>query len=204
MEVGMAWKLEGTYFENCNCDWVCPCTVTSFASPATGDRCHVVLNYHVRRGEADGVDVSGRSVSIVVDSPKKMLDGGWRVGLIIDDKASKEQADKLTGIFAGQAGGPMANIAPLIGELLGIERLPIEYADHGNRHRIKIGDAIAIEVEDYAAQEGGETTKLTGVAHPSGSTITIAKPIESKIKAFGMEFKNAGKSAFSAPFTWAG
>jgi hypothetical protein len=204
MEVGMAWKLEGTYFENCNCDWVCPCTVTSFASPATGDRCHVVLNYHVRRGEADGVDVSGRSVSIVVDSPKKMLDGGWRVGLIIDDKASKEQADKLTGIFAGQAGGPMANIAPLIGELLGIERLPIEYADHGNRHRIKIGDAIVIEVEDYAAQEGGETTKLTGVAHPSGSTITIAKPIESKIKAFGMEFKNAGKSAFSAPFTWAG
>ena len=200
----MAWKLEGTYFENCNCDWVCPCTVTSFASPSTGDRCHVVLNYHVRRGEADGVDVSGRSVSIVVDSPKKMLDGGWRVGLIIDDKASKEQADKLTGIFAGQAGGPMANIAPLIGELLGIERLPMEYADNGNRHRIKIGDAIAIEVEDYAAQEGGETTKVTGVAHPSGSTITIAKPIESRIKAFGMEFKNAGKSAFSAPFTWAG
>ena len=162
----MAWKLEGTYFENCNCDWVCPCTVTSFASPATGDRCHVVLNYHVRRGEVDGTDVSGRSVSIVVDSPKKMLDGGWRVGLIIDDKASKEQADKLTGVFAGKMGGPMANIAPLIGELLGIERLPIEYADHGNRHRIKIGDAIAIEVEDYAAQEGGETTKVSGVGHP--------------------------------------
>jgi hypothetical protein len=34
--------------------------------------------------------------------------------------------------------------------------------------------------------------------------LTIAKPVESKIKAFGMEFKNAGKSAFSAPFNWAG
>jgi hypothetical protein len=200
----MAWKLAGTYFENCNCDWVCPCTVTSFASPATGDRCQVILNYHVERGEVDGVDVSGRSVSIVADSPKRMLDGGWRVGLIIDDKASKEQADKLTGVFAGQVGGPMANIAPLIGELLGIERLPIEYSDDGHRHRIRIGDAVAIEVEDFAAQEGGETTKLTGVAHPSGSTITIARPIESKIKTFGMEFKNAGKSAFSAPFNWAG
>jgi len=200
----MAWKLEGTYFENCNCDWVCPCTVTSFASPATGDRCQVVLNYHVRRGEIDGVDVSGRSVSIVADTPKQMLDGGWRVGLIIDDKASNDQADKLTGVFAGKAGGPMAHIAPLIGELLGIERLPIEYSDRGNRHRIRIGDAIAIEVEDFAAQEGGETTKLTGVAHPSSSTITIAKALESKIKAFGMEFKNADKSAFSAPFNWAG
>jgi hypothetical protein len=200
----MAWKLAGTYFENCNCDWVCPCTVTSFASPATGDRCQVILNYHVRRGEVDGVDVSGRSVSIVADSPKRMLDGGWRVGLIIDDKASKEQADKLTAVFAGQVGGPMANIAPLIGELLGVERLPIEYSDDGNKHRIRIGDAVAIEVEDYAAQEGGETTKLTGVAHPSGSTITIAKPLASQIKAFGMQFHNAGKSAFSAPFNWAG
>jgi hypothetical protein len=200
----MAWKLDGTYFENCNCDWVCPCTVTSFVSSATADRCQVILNYHVQRGEIDGVDVSGRSVSIVVDSPKRMLDGGWRVGLIIDDKASKDQADNLTKVFAGQAGGPMANIAPLIGELLGIERLPIEYSDHGNRHRIRIGDAIAIEIEDFAAQEGGETTKVTGVAHPSGSTITIAKPIESKINAFDMEFKNAGKSAFSAPFKWAG
>jgi hypothetical protein len=200
----MAWKLDGTYFENCNCDWVCPCTVTSFASPATGDRCQVILNYHVQRGQIDGTDVSGRSVSIVADSPKRMLDGGWRVGVIIDDKATKEQADKLTGVFAGQMGGPMANIAPLIGEILGIERLPIEYVDDGKRHRIRIGDSIAIEVEDYAAAEGGETTKLTGVAHPSASTITIAKPIDSKIKAFGMEFKNAGKSAFSAPFSWAG
>jgi len=63
---------------------------------------------------------------------------------------------------------------------------------------------VAIEVEDFAPQEGGETTKLTGVMHPSGSTITIAKPIASQIKAFGMQFHNAGKSAFSAPFNWAG
>jgi len=200
----MAWKLEGTYFENCNCDWVCPCTVTSFAALSTGDRCTVILNYHIGRGEVDGVEMSGRSVSIVADSPKRMLDGGWRVGLIIDDKASKEQADKLTAVFAGKVGGPMGNIAPLIGEILGIERLPIEYSDKGNRHSIRIGDDVAIEVEDYAAQEGGEPTRVTGVAHPSGSTITIARPTSSRIKAFGMEFHNAGKSAFSAPFSWAG
>lgn len=198
----MAWKIEGTYFENCNCDWVCPCTVTSFGSPATGDRCQVVLNYHVRHGEVDGVDVSGRSVSIVADAPKNMLDGNWRVGLIIDDKASKEQVDKLTAVFAGQAGGPMANIAPLIGQVLGVEQLPVDYHDDGGRHRIKIGGEIAIEVEDFVPQGATEATRLTGVAHPSNSTITIARPTSSRIKAFGMEFKNAGKSAFSAPFKW--
>lgn len=198
----MGWKIEGTYFENCNCDWVCPCTVTSFGSPATGDRCQVVLNYHVRHGAIDGVDVSGRSVSIVADAPKNMLDGNWRVGVIIDDKASKEQVDKLTPVFAGQAGGPMANIAPLIGQVLGVEQLAIDYHDAGGRHSVKIGGEIAIEVEDYVPPGATEATRLAGVAHPSNSTITIARPTSSRIKAFGMEFKNAGKSAFSAPFSW--
>jgi hypothetical protein len=201
----MAWKIEGTYFENCNCDWVCPCSITSFASPATGDRCTVILNYHVSRGEIDGVDVSGRSVSIVADAPKNMLDGNWRVGVIIDDKAGKEQADKLAGVFSGQMGGPMANLAPLIGEVLGIEQQPIDYRDSGHNHHIKIGSGIEIEVEDYTPQGMSEPTKLSGVAHPSNSTITIARPTASRVKAFGMEFDaGAGKSAFSAPFHWSG
>ena len=198
----MGWKVEGTYFENCNCDWVCPCSVTSFVSPATGDRCNVILNYHVDRGEIDGVDVSGRSVSIIADSPKKMLDGNWRVGVIIDDKASKEQVDKLAGVFSGQMGGPMASLAPLIGEVLGIEQQPIDYKDDGKRHSVRIGRDIAVDVEDFTAEGVSEPTKLSGVSHPSNSTLTIARPTSSQIKAFGMEFKSDGKSAFSAPFRW--
>ena len=198
----MAWKVEGTYFENCNCDWVCPCTVTSFAVPATGDRCNVILNYHVKSGQVDGVDVSGRSVSIVADAPKNMLEGNWRVGVIIDDKASKEQADKLAGVFSGQMGGPMAALSPLIGEVLGIEQQPIDYKDDGHRHTVRIGHDIAVDVEDFTAEGLSETTKLSGVAHPSNSTLTIARPTSSRIKAFGMDFKNEGKSAFSAPFRW--
>jgi hypothetical protein len=198
----MAWKVEGTYFENCNCDWVCPCSVTSFALPATGDRCNVILNSHIQRGEVDGVDVSGRSVSIVADAPKNMLEGNWRVGVIIDDKASKEQADKLAGVFSGQMGGPMAALSPLIGEVLGIEQQPIDYKDDGHRHTVRIGHDIAVDVEDFTAEGLSETTKLSGVAHPSNSTLTIARPTSSRIKAFGMDFKNEGKSAFSAPFRW--
>lgn len=198
----MSWNVEGTYFENCNCDFACPCSVTSFASPATQDRCQVVLNYHVQKGEIDGVDVSGRSVSVVADAPGRMLDGNWRVGLIIDDKASKEQADKLAGVFSGQMGGPMSSLAPLIGEVLGIEQRPIEYHENGPRHGVRIGSDVSIEVEDYTAQGLSEPTRLVNVFHPSNTTLTIARPTESRIKAFGMEFHNDGKSAFSAPFRW--
>jgi hypothetical protein len=198
----MSWTVEGTYFENCNCDFACPCSVTSFASPATQDRCNVVLAYHIQRGQIDGVDVSGHSVAVVADAPGKMLDGNWRVGLIIDDKASKEQMDKLAGVFSGQMGGPMASLAPLIGEVLGIEQQPIEFNESGRKHHLKIGANIAIDVEDYVPEGFSEPTQLVGVFHPSNTTLTIARPTESRIKAFGMEFHNSGKSAFSAPYRW--
>jgi hypothetical protein len=200
----MSWNVEGTYFENCNCTFACPCTVTTFATPGTEDRCHAVLAFHITRGTIDGVDVAGHSVAVVADAPAKMLDGNWRVGLIIDDKASKEQADKLAGVFSGQMGGPMAGLAPLIADVLGIEQKPIEYRDSGHKHHLKIGDEVVIEVEDYIPQGMSEPTQVVGVGHPSNTTLTVARPTTSRIKAFGMEFHNEGKSAFSAPYSWSG
>lgn len=198
----MAWKIEGTYFESCNCTFACPCSVTSFASSATQERCRVILNFHVHKGEIDGVDVSGRSVSAVADAPAKMFDGGWRLGLIIDDKASKEQMDKLAGVFSGAMGGPMAALAPLVGEVLGVQQQPIEFHEKGGHHGVKIGRDISVEVDDYVPEGLTEATKLVGVFHPSNTTLTIARPAEGHVKAFGMEFETAGKSAFSAPFNW--
>jgi len=120
-------------------------------------------------------------------------------GLVIDPG---DEADKLAGVFSGQMGGPMASLAPLIGEVLGIEQKPIEYHDSGHKHRVKIGHDISVEVEDYTPEGFPEPTQLVGVFHPSNSTLTIARPTESRVKAFGMEFQNSGKSAFSAPFHW--
>jgi hypothetical protein len=201
----MAWKLEGTYFENCNCDVPCPCTV-SFDIGADYDRCEVLLAFNVESGEVDGVDVSGRTVALVADAPKVMTDGNWKMGMILDDETSDEQAEKLGAVFSGQMGGPMASLAPLIGELLGSERAPIEYADDGLDHRIRIGDGVNIEVKDVVpfGVEDGQPAQLDHVFHPAGSTLTIARAERSKIEAFGLAFQNEGRSAFSAPFAWAG
>jgi hypothetical protein len=198
----MAWTLDGTYFENCNCTWVCPCSVTSLTLPATGDRCQVGLVYHVSRGSVDGTDVSGLSVVVIADTPKQMTDGNWNLGLIIDERASQQQADALGGVFSGQQGGPMAALAPLVGSILGIERAPIEYSDNGNRHSVRVGDTVAIEIEDFVPEGLSEPTRLQNVFHPSNTTLTVAKAVASRISAFGMTFENEGRSAFSAPFSW--
>src|SRR5207244_1999498 len=160
----MAWKLDGSYFETCSCDVVCPCTA-SLALGATKDRCNATLVFNVKRGEVEGVDVSGLTVAAVADTPKVMSDGGWRLGVFIDSAASDEQAEKLGGVFSGALGGPMAALGPLVGENLGVERAPIEVSEDGLSHSIRIGDAVDFEIEDIVpfGIESGEAAKLVGI-----------------------------------------
>jgi len=199
----MAWKLDGSYFETCSCDVMCPCTA-SLALGATKDRCNATLVFHIKSGEVEGVDVSGLTVAAIADTPKVMSDGNWRLGVVIDEAASEEQADKLGAVFSGALGGPMAALEPLVGENLGVERLPIEVKEAGLKHSVRIGEAIDFEVEDVVpvGVETGEPAKLTGIFHPAGSELTVAHATRSKINAFGIQYE--GKSGFSnSQFSWA-
>jgi hypothetical protein len=199
----MAWKLEGSYFETCSCEVVCPCT-SSLALGADYDRCRVVLVFHVTDGDVDGTDVGGLTVAAVADTPKVMTDGSWRIGVFIDAAASDAQAEKLGAVFSGALGGPMEALGPLIGENLGAERAPIEVREDGLRHSVRIGDAVDFEIEDIVpfGIESGEPARLTGIFHPAGSELTIAKATRSSIDAFGIAYE--GKSGFSkSHFAWA-
>jgi hypothetical protein len=199
----MAWKLEGTYFETCSCEVVCPCTA-SLALGADYDRCRVTLVFHITDGDVEGTDVSGLTVAGIGDAPKVMTDGNWRLGMFIDDAASDAQADKLGAVFSGQLGGPMEALAPLISENLGVERAPIEVREEGLRHSVRIGDAVDFEIEDVVpfGVESGEPARVSGIFHPAGSELTISKATRSDISAFGIEYE--GKSGFSSSaFSWA-
>jgi hypothetical protein len=199
----VAWKIEGTYFESCSCDVVCPCTA-SLALGADNDYCRVTLVFNVTAGEVDGTDVGGLVVAAVADTPKVMTDGNWRMGVFIDERASDEQAERLGAVFGGQLGGPMEALGPLVGENLGVERAPITVREDGLSHSVTIGDAVAFEIEDVVpfGVESGEPARLTGIFHPAGSELTVARTTSSSISAFGIEFE--GKSAFSTShFAWA-
>ena len=201
----MAWHLEGTYFENCNCKMICPCSASGLSMPADEDRCGVVLAFHVERGDVEGVDVSGKTVVLLADTPAVMGEGNWRVGLVMDAAASAEQAEKLGAVFAGQLGGPPAMLTALVGEHLGVETVPIEYVDDGRRHSLRAGELMDIEIEDFVAPglPAGEVEHITGVLHPANSTLTVASATRSRVDAFGLSFRNEGKNGHSAPFTWA-
>lgn len=200
----MAWRIEGTYFENCNCDMVCPCSTSGLTAPADQDRCRVLLAFHVDSGQVDDVDVSGLTVAVAADAPALMSEGGWRVGVVMDAAASPEQAEALGAVFSGQLGGPMGALGPLVGEMLGLEVARIDYADDGRSHRVRIGDMVDIEVEDFVSplDATGRGVKVSGVGFPA-DTLAAGTAARSRVSVFGLDFANEGKNAFSAPFSWA-
>jgi hypothetical protein len=199
----MSWNVRGSYAETCSCELMCPCNL-SFTNPATYDFCRVVLAFDIHEGQVDGIDVGGRRVVAIADTPKVMADGNWRLGMYVDDQATDEQFDKLVQVFGGQLGGPMAALAPLVGEMAGVERAPITISDEGLRHGVRVGDVIDFEIEDIVpfGKQDGQPVRFDGMFHPVGSNLTMAAARRSRIDAFGIRYE--GKTGLStSEFSWA-
>jgi hypothetical protein len=199
----MSWSLKGSYVETCSCELMCPCNL-SFNHGATYDFCRVTLVFDIREGEVDGTDIGGLVVAAIADTPKVMTDGNWRLGVFVDQRATDEQAEKLVQVFTGQLGGPMAALTPLVGEMLGVERVPIEVRHDGVRHTVRIGEAIDFEIEDIVpfGVETGRPVRFDGMFHPVAPDLTMAEAKRSRISAFGIEYE--GKTGLShAEFAWA-
>jgi hypothetical protein len=199
----MSWNIKGSYAETCSCELMCPCN-TSLDHGATYDFCRVVLAFDIHEGQVDGLDVGGRRVVAIADTPKVMTDGNWRLGMFVDDQATDEQFDKLVQVFGGQLGGPMAALAPLVGEIAGVERVPITISSEGLRHGVRVGDVIDFEIEDIVpfGKEDGQPVRFDGMFHPVGSNLTMAEARRSRIDAFGIRYE--GKTGLStAEFSWA-
>jgi hypothetical protein len=199
----MSWNLKGSYAETCSCELMCPCNL-SLSHGATYDYCRATLAFDIREGDIEGTDVAGRRVVAIIDTPKVMTDGNWKLGMYVDDGASDEQFDKLTKVFGGQLGGPMAALAPLVGEVVGVERAAIEIGGDGLRHSVRVGDSIDFEVEDIVpfGKADGTPVRFDGMFHPAGSNLTMAEARHSRINAFGIQYE--GKTGLStSEFSWA-
>ena len=199
----MAWNLTGSYVETCSCELMCPCNL-SLDHGATYDFCRVTLAFSISEGQVEGTDISGRRVVLIADTPKVMTQGNWRLGVYVDDDASDEQFDQLVKVFGGQLGGPMGALAPLVGEVVGVERAAIDISDDGLLHRVRVGDSIDFEIEDIVpfGVETGEPVRFHGMFHPVGSDLTMAEARRTRINAFGISYE--GKTGLStSTFAWA-
>ena len=151
----MAYELEGTILEVCNCNVLCPCWIGE--DPDNGT-CDAVIAYHFDRGTVNGTDVTGRTLVLLGYVPGNILQGNWKVALFVDDKASDQQQQALVDVWTGKLGGPVADLAGLVGEVVSVEKAPITYEIQEGKGTLKVGSAVEAEMEPYRGPTGQVTT----------------------------------------------
>src|SRR5213592_2807022 len=137
----MSYQLEGRLLEVCTCNILCPCWV---GEDPDGGTCDGVLAWHFDRGSINGTDVAGRTFVILTHLP-----GNWRIVVYIDDGATDEQQQALLDVWTGKLGGPIADLAQLVGEVVAVERVPIVFTVEGVEGTVKFGEAASAELEPY-------------------------------------------------------
>lgn len=139
------YELEGTRLEACSCGVLCPCWV---GEDPDGGSCDALFAYHFDRGTIRGVDVSGLTLVVVTRiAGNNRIPGSWRIVVLVDERASNAQLEAIVAAYSGQLGGPLADLAALVGEVAAVERAPISSEVHDGAGTLRAGDAITVDTD---------------------------------------------------------
>ena len=194
----MSYQLEGRLLEGCNCNVLCPCWVGE--DPDNGT-CDGALAWHVDAGTIDGTDVSGHTIVILTHIPGNILKGNWRVRVYIDDQATAEQKDALLNVWTGKLGGPVADMAQLVGEVVAVEQVPITFDMQGVDGTLKVGQAIEAGLKPFQGATGKDTaihdTIFTTIP---GSPAYVGKASHYRVNAPEFQIDLRGHNAVCGSF----
>ncbi|VXB36623.1 conserved hypothetical protein [Burkholderia sp. 8Y] len=198
----MSYQLMGSILEVCECKVLCPCWIGE--DPDNGI-CRSAIAYHYEQGTIDGVDVSGTTVAFAAFIPGNVLEGGWRVAMYVDERATDAQFDALVSVHRGERGGPLADIVKLIGEVVSVNRASIEYTVVEGRGRMKVGETIEAELEPYRGPTG-EPTKLVdsifSTIPGSPAFVGRANAFRLKHEVLGLDLELTGHNAIQGSFSF--
>lgn len=194
------WKLDGTYFEVCDCEAACPCIMLG---PPTAGVCTVVVAWHIDHGNFGDTSLDGLNVVLAIHSPGHMQQVKWKAALYIDEKAAPPQKEAVLQIFSGQAGGFFAVAATYIGEMLGAKSVPIDYQSDGKRRSLRIPNIVLAEVEAIAGAHHADVV----VSNPPFTLVhshpaVVARSKQAQFDDFGLKLDVSGKNSFYSPFSY--
>jgi hypothetical protein len=180
------YQFQGTLLEACNCDVLCPCWIGE--DPDNGT-CSSVVAYHFDSGKILGVDVSGLTLANVVFIPGNVLAGNWKAHMFVDESASDEQLEAIIDAFSGKLGGPLADLAQLIGEVLAVTRAPIDHEVVEGRGKLVVGGGTVVaEMEPYRGADGSITTLQNSIF----STVPGSPAWVGKASTFSVDLPDDG------------
>ncbi len=194
------WSVAGTYMEACNCEAACPCVM--LGAPTEGT-CTVLVGWHVEEGHFDEVRLDGLNVALAAHVPGHMLRTKWRVALYLDERATEAQRHALGRIFSGQAGGHLAVVAGLIGEVLGVSAKRIDFVMDGKRRRVTIDGIAEAEIQALEGQGGKDVTIENHPLTPvNGFPAVVARSTAARYHDHEVSLEVTGKNGFFSPFAY--
>jgi len=199
----MAYEIEGRMLEVCSCNVICPCWA---GQDPDGGTCEGVLAYHIDRGTIDGVGVSGLSYAILLHIPGNVLQGNMRIVVYVDDKATDQQQEAILNALTGKLGGPLADIAQLVGEVAGVERAAITFEAEQGKGRLQVGPAIEADMESLQGATGQPMTMHDTVFTTiPGSPHYVGKAPMFRVNApqYGFSIDLQNHSSIQGPFRYA-
>jgi hypothetical protein len=200
-----SWQVAGDYFESCSCTYVCPCIPTNLGGRPTHGWCVFAFAFHIDRGRHGDVSLDGLNFAVIGRTPGVMGEGGWAVGVVVDERASAVQKDAITAIASGQGGGPMSALGPMIGQFLGVEAKPIRFEKDGLKRTVMIPGVLDQAVEGTPSPvKAGEPLYVDNTLHPANARLALARAIRSHVHVFGLDWDDTSgaNNGHFAPFSW--
>jgi hypothetical protein len=171
------------------------------------------MGYHVREGNYGDVRLDGLSLMGLLAFEGNVWAGETQLslGLFIDERADEHQREALQMVFGGQAGGWPADFAEVVGEIRGVEFVPIEFevADDLAYWRATIPGKVEAAAEALSGPTTPEGQRVQLLNPPGsevgpGQVVTWGRATADRAEAFGFEWEWDGKSSRHVPFEWSG
>jgi hypothetical protein len=204
---GVVYDLQGSLLEACSCGVLCPCWI---GEDPDGGACDAFVAYHFDAGNVKGVDIGGLALVNVVRIPGNVLTpGSWKIAMFIDERATDDQFNGLVDAYSGKLGGPLADLAGLVGEVLDVRRAPITHEVRDGTGALAIGDFVSAEMAPYHAADGSTTTlRDTVFSTVPGSPAYVSKASKHTVNLpqYGMVWSFEGRNAIQSDYriTFAG
>lgn len=198
------WSLQGELALNCNCDVFCPCVVSLGQAKPTHGYCQAWLAIRADAGSYGNTDLAGVSVVALLDIPGRMSEGGWTVGLYVDDAAADDQAAAMEKIFSGEAGGSAGLLKLLVSNYLGMQRVPVSYEVDGDVRSVNAGGKIVGSIRPITGNKTGEPVAIENSSYWVSDRVVIARGLKSKVRDFGRVWNLEGQSAELCSIDWSG
>jgi hypothetical protein len=135
--------------------------------------------------------------------PGNVLRAKWRIIRYVDDGATPEQEAALLAAFRGEKGGPLADLANLVGEEVDTRRAPITFTVEEGKGRLAIGDVVMAEMEPYRGPTGEVTTLVESIFSTiPGSPAYVSKAPRFKMvqPEIGVDLDLSGHNAIQGTF----